>query len=177
MNSKKQASTRREAKDSFLRVVQVLASLSMAAGMGLILSMRQVNPGLAFEFNLLSLAGFFVSGGCTWVAMSRVIEVTQGNGLEEGSRAARRGLWGLSLIGMFGIVVLFLYSLRGVSAGGIRDVLIGVSLASMVLFGVGYSIYRIGKFLDQASEDTDIPDWSEEWDRHARGKDDSNGLS
>jgi hypothetical protein len=129
-----------------LRVFFKIASLGTALGLGAAAastaSLRSSPVGFSFQLSPATFIAFAV-GAAVGLIYWRLVA--------NNSKAARRASLLIALAG----VGLFLYPLRFVPAGNLHDLIIGLILAACALSIVGFLLWRVKRFLDTDSKQTD----------------------
>jgi Na+/proline symporter len=140
----------------FERVVTWASALSIAIAAGFLVSLKQINPTIIIRFSLLTVIAFFTAGILTvlffqWLMRRANSEKPSGQGR----------LWGIIIaIAVAGTFIgCVIFAIRNVSFQQQKDVIIGTSLAAVVLTFVGVLCWRIIRWLEasdkEQSEDKD----------------------
>jgi Na+/proline symporter len=134
----------------FERVVTWASALSMAITAGFLVSLKQINPTIIIRFSLLTVVAFFAAGFLTVLFFQWLMRRANS---EKSSGQSR--LWGIVIaivaLGTFAGCVIF--AIRNVSFQQQKDVIIGTSLAAVVLTFVGVFCWRIVRWLEASDKE------------------------
>lgn len=128
----------------FERLIQWGVALCIGAMGAFILSLRQVNPVVRFEFDWVTLLGLIVGGAMGWLFWKVIPD--EKTAQEGRGRWFPLVIWSLALTG--GMVAGFAYGMKDVSGRQHRDMLIGTAAALVVLGGVGFIGWKIARYFE-----------------------------
>ncbi|MEY2466349.1 MAG: hypothetical protein QOD03_870 [Verrucomicrobiota bacterium] len=133
----------------FERVVTWASALSMAIAAGFLASLKQINPIIIIRFSLLTVMAFFAAGILTVLFFQWLMRRANSE-----KPTGQNRLWGIMIaiaaLGTFVGCVVF--AIRNVSFQQQKDVIIGTSLAAVVLTFVGVLCWRIVRWLEASDE-------------------------
>ncbi|MBU6400364.1 MAG: hypothetical protein KGS61_08600 [Verrucomicrobia bacterium] len=128
-----------------LRVIQAATALSLGLMFAFLLSIKEVNPALRFQFSPGTILGFVLGAGLSWTAWQWIFL---------GPRRRRRRLLGLVLIAALlaaATLAAFAYALKDVPADRLRDLATGAGWAAVFLGALGLIFWRVARFLERDS--------------------------
>jgi len=139
--------------DLWAIIAPVCAAASVGTLAGILVAVRQINPVLRLEFDLLSWSAGLATGFAGWWlgrGLWRLGRSAEGG--EEARRVLRgRVVWGLGFLG-FLIVLGFVVATVGIPDSRRRDMVAGGLLALVVLGCVGWIISRLARLFGQPDE-------------------------
>ena len=123
------------------RIVQWAVAVSLGAMAAFLWSVKAVNPTLQFQFSLGAVAAFLIGATSSFLGW-RV--------MAGGGRRTKSRLITFSAVLCLVTFGAFAYGMRGVASERISDVAVGTALAFLFLGGVGFLLWRTGKFFEAA---------------------------
>jgi peptidoglycan/LPS O-acetylase OafA/YrhL len=121
----------------FEKLVMWVCSLSIGAMAGFLASLKQVNPAIQIRFSVATVIAF-VAGGILTALFLRVV-------LRAEKRRRTLLVVAAAIVCVLGY---FLIGIKDTSHENRSDVTIGTVAAVIVLSGVAFVIWRVGKFFE-----------------------------
>jgi len=126
----------------FEKLVMWVSSLSIAVMAGFLASLKQVNPAIRLQFSTLTVVAFILAGAITALFLRIVLH---------GNKRHRAFLVvAAAVLAMLGY---FLIGLRNASPENRRDMFIGTVAAVLVLSGVGFVLWKLGRYFESDKPD------------------------
>lgn len=143
MNSANLPTTSDESKDSrdFEKLVLWVCSLSIGIMAGFLASLKQVNPVIQIRFSLATVIAFVVGGILTALFLRLVLRAEK-----------RRRAILVVAAAIVCVLGYFLIGIKDTSHENRSDVTIGTVAAVIVLSGVAFVLWRLGRFFE-----SDVP--------------------
>ena len=123
------------------RIVEGAVALSLGAMAAFFWSVKAVNPTLRFEFSFGTVVAFLVGTAVSLVAWRLMV----GTG-----RGRKAGLVVFSLFLCLVTAGAFVYGLKDVGGERAADFVVGTAWAVAFLVGVGFLLWRTGRFFEEA---------------------------
>lgn len=123
------------------RIVQIAVAVSLGAMAAFLWSVKAVNPSIQFEFSIGTVVAFLLGTTLAWLAWRAIVG---------GGRRTKLGLILFSAVLCLMTFGAFVYGMRGVAWERISDFAVGTGLAFLFLAGIGFLLWRTGKFFENA---------------------------
>lgn len=141
---------------SLVRIIRVLAGISLGVMAAFLASIRQITPELTLHFSFMTVVAFVVAQVFSAVFW-RIVFVSEASATADAAQpgAARRRAIKfavLSAILCFATLAAFGISLKGIGNERIRDVIQGAAIAVLALSFLGFVLWRLGRFLERDSD-------------------------
>ena len=144
----------------FERVITWSAAFSMAVFAGFLAALEQIEPTLKFRFSALVILAFFGTGLVTAIVFRTIFRLNRSD--EGGSRQGPRIRWHWLMVFLLAsgtaLASFILVTIRYVPAGHRADLLIGESVAIIVVSGGGWLIWRLIHFLESQDDENPPPE-------------------
>jgi hypothetical protein len=138
----------------FVRVVKFSAALGMGLMAGFLYSLKQVHPSIRLELTFGTVLAFLITAAFVWMFCGVLFKGEFSDGDSAGVAAIKKrrvARWVLFfvVISALGTAGAFLYSLKDVSAGHRRDVLVGTGVAVIVIATGVLLIHKAVRFFEE----------------------------
>jgi hypothetical protein len=140
---------------SLIRIIRVLAGLSLGVMAAFLASIQQITPELKLRFSFMTVVAFLLALVFSMLFW-RIVFVPETSAVGEagGPVATRRRavkFTVLSAILCFATLAAFGISLKGIGNERIRDVIQGAAIAVIAVSFLGFVLWRLGRFLERDS--------------------------
>jgi len=139
-------------RNSFFRVMEWPAALSLGALVSFLFSLKQVNPEVRIEWSTGSLIALVIGTGVSWYLarlVFRIAEQPVGDRAGAAEKSRKRKMTLIVIVLAAGTVGSLVYSLKDVSAAKRMDVIIGTGSAFIVIALALYGFWRLVQFLEK----------------------------
>lgn len=141
-------------RNSFNLIVTASSSFGMAAMGAFLCSVKQVNPSIVTRIDAVSVIGFVVPGVLTWFFCKSLLPATdEAHALDPSkTRSRRRWLIFFTAFTVLGMLTSVGFSLRNISSGPLKQIMLGAVCATIVLSIVGFCSWSLFRALEKDGE-------------------------
>ncbi|MBM3847448.1 MAG: hypothetical protein FJ405_14345 [Verrucomicrobia bacterium] len=140
-----------DTSSGFHQVAKVCSAFGCGVMAGFLYSLKQVNPELRFEFGFGSLLCAVLGALVAVVIWNRAVELSASSHSLNADDHRRQRRWFLGLMGALfgGMLASYFYAIKDVRRSALLEVLQGVTLAFLVIGGIGILLIRLARLLNQ----------------------------